>query len=100
MLLPRYAYPYPYAPPVQRHTNGLAIASLVLGITWIWWIGSLLAVIFGIVALRQIEESNETPTGRGMAIAGLVLGFVGLAIVGFIILVMIVGAASSSSSGY
>src|SRR5688572_6135852 len=32
-----YAYGYPYALP--RRTNGLAIASMVLGILWIYWIG-------------------------------------------------------------
>lgn len=58
--------------------NGLAIASMVLGIVWIYWIGSILAVIFGHVALRQIKQSNGSQSGRGMAIAGVVLGYVGL----------------------
>ena len=96
---PPHPYPYPYAPVVQPRTNGLAIASLVLGITWVWWIGSLLAVIFGVIALKQIEESNGTQTGKGMAIAGLVLGFVGFAVVGFIIIMMIIGSAASTT-GY
>jgi hypothetical protein len=30
--------------------NGLAIASMVLGILWLYWIGSILALIFGLVA--------------------------------------------------
>lgn len=59
--------------------SGLAIASLVLGIVWLWWIGSLLAIIFGGIAIRQIEDSNGWRTGKGMAIAGLVLGLVGAA---------------------
>ena len=67
--------------------NGLAIAAMVLGILWIYWIGSILAVIFGHISLQQIRESNGTQSGRGMAIAGLVLGYLGvvtliLAIVG------------------
>jgi len=60
-------------------TSGLAIASMVLGILWLWWIGSILAVVFGHISLKQIGESNGTQGGRGMAIAGLVLGYIGVA---------------------
>ena len=28
-------------------TSGLAVASLVLGIVWLWWLGSILALVFG-----------------------------------------------------
>ena len=46
--------------PNQRSsTNGLAIASLVVGIVWIYWIGSILAVIFGHIALRQIDDTGK-----------------------------------------
>lgn len=69
----------PYMPP-QPTVEGFAIASLVLAILWIWWIGSLLAVIFGHVALSQIKRSNGWKTGRGMAMAGVVLGWLGLAL--------------------
>jgi hypothetical protein len=72
---PEYGYGYA-AQPVSGGTNGFAIASMVLGILWIWWIGSILAVIFGHVALGQIARQNQS--GRGMAIAGLVLGYIGL----------------------
>lgn len=58
-------------------TNGLAIASLVVGLFWMWWIGSVLAVVLGHVALNQIRRSGQS--GRGLAIAGLVLGYIGLA---------------------
>ena len=58
---------------------GLAVASLVLGILWIGWIGSILAVIFGHVALSQIKRAKGWKTGRGMAIAGVVLGWIGMA---------------------
>jgi hypothetical protein len=61
----------------RASTNGLAIASLVVGLLWMWWIGSVLAVVFGHVALNQIARSGQS--GRGLAIAGLVLGYVGLA---------------------
>jgi hypothetical protein len=77
--------------PVARvGTNGLAIASLVLGVLWIWWLGSLLAVIFGHFARRQIRETGAG--GDGLAVAGLILGWIGLAVLG----VLVVGLLSAS----
>ena len=67
-----------YAPAAAPGTSGLAVASLVLGILWIWWIGSILAVVFGHVSLNQINQSHGRLGGRGLAIAGLVLGYIGL----------------------
>ena len=46
---------------------------MVLGIVWIYWIGSILAVIFGHRALKQIDQSQGREGGRGMALAGLIL---------------------------
>jgi hypothetical protein len=66
-------------PPVVRHTNGLAVASLIASLVWMWALGSLVAVICGHAALRQIKRSGGRQTGRGMAIAGLVIGYMGLA---------------------
>ena len=79
---------YPYAPP--QRTNGMAIASMVLGILWLYWIGSILALVFGYVAKKQISERGEA--GGGMATAGIVLGWVG---VGLFLIVLVVGVASS-----
>ncbi|MFP5332059.1 MAG: DUF4190 domain-containing protein [Acidimicrobiia bacterium] len=56
----------------------MAIASLVLGIVWLYWVGSILALIFGYNAKKQIEASNGEQSGRGLAIAGIVLGWVGV----------------------
>jgi hypothetical protein len=64
----------------QQSTNGLAIASLVLGILWLYWLGSILALIFGYVARKQIDRSNEEQKGRGLATAGIVLGWVGVGV--------------------
>jgi hypothetical protein len=75
-----------------RGTNGMAIASLVLGILWIYWFGSILALVFGYVSLRQIRQRQES--GRGMAIAGIVLGWVGVA-VGVLVTVLVVIVARS-----
>jgi hypothetical protein len=82
-------YGYPYAPPPR--TNGLAIASMVLGILWMYWIGSILALVFGYIARNQIRERNEA--GGGMATAGIVLGWIG---VGLFALVIVIGIAGNA----
>jgi hypothetical protein len=63
--------------PLRRSTNGLAIASLVLGILWMAGLGAVLALIFGLVALKQIKQSGQTQSGHGIALAGTILGGVG-----------------------
>jgi hypothetical protein len=57
--------------------NGWAIASLACGLLWMWWIGSVLAIVFGHMALRRIEASGGRQGGRGIAVAGLVFGYIG-----------------------
>ena len=79
---------YPYLPP--RRTNGMAVASMVLGILWIYWIGSILALVFGYTAKQQIRERGET--GDGMATAGIVLGWIGVGFLGLGLLFGIAGA--------
>jgi len=75
---PQYGAPPQAAAFSQVRTSGMAVASLVLGLLWVYWIGSLLAVVFGHVALSEIDRSQGRTIGRGMAVAGLVLGYVGL----------------------
>lgn len=81
--------------PQPQPTNGLAIASLVLGIVSILfvWIpvvgilGTLMAIIglvLGILALRQ-------PTGRGLAIGGLVCAGVSLLITALYVFSAVLG---------
>ena len=79
---------------VQRTTNGMAVASMVLGIVWIYWIGSVLALVFGYMARKQIDEMRGTQQGGGMATVGIVLGWIGVGIFGAIILVSIISAAT------
>lgn len=60
---------------VVSRTSGKAIASLVLSILWIYGLGSLLAIILGHMARTEIQNSNGKLTGDGMAVAGLVIGY-------------------------
>jgi hypothetical protein len=89
----------PYQDPygaVARTTNGLAIASMVVGILWIYWVGSILALIFGYIARNQIRERRQA--GGGMATAGIVLGWIG---VGTLVLVLgLFALGASSDSGF
>lgn len=74
--------------PEDGKTNGLAIASLVLGVLWLYWIGSILALILGYVARGQIRRSNGAQVGDGIAIAGIVLGWIGLAVLVLLIVLL------------
>ena len=84
--------PAPGATP--RSTNGLAIAAMVLGIVWVYWVGSILALIFGYIAKGQINESAGRQGGKGMAIAGIVLGWVGIGTLLLCIVSVMVGGTS------
>lgn len=82
--------PFPqggYLPQVQGQTgsNGMAVASLVLGITSIvfcWWglftaAQVVLAIVFGVKAMKRADAGAG---GKGLAQAGFVCGCVGGAI--------------------
>lgn len=76
------AAPYGYAP---TKTDGLAIASLVMGcLGWLSLPGlvmDVLAIVFGVMALNRIK-ANPWLGGRGMAITGIVLGSTFLVLIG------------------
>ena len=63
---PGYAGYYGY--PAPRPTNGLAIVSLVCAFVF-----APLGIVFGHLSLSQIRKTGEE--GRGLAIAGLVIGY-------------------------
>lgn len=64
-----------YGAPAPR-TNPLAIASLVAAVVSLCGIGSIAGIVLGVVALNQIKTSGES--GRGLAIAGIIVGAVTL----------------------
>jgi hypothetical protein len=76
--------------PVPSSTNGYAIAALACSIVLAAFagLGSILGVVFGIIGLRHCRQRNER--GRGLAIAGIVIGAIGilfwlLALVGLLV---------------
>jgi hypothetical protein len=99
--LPPQGYPppgYGYPPPPSASTNNMAIASLVSALLgWICGVGPILGVVFGIIALNQIKQNGQG--GRGLALAGIIIGALGIAfMVMYAILVMIGAAAEIGSS--
>ncbi|MED7925397.1 DUF4190 domain-containing protein [Nonomuraea sp. LP-02] len=104
-----YGYnPYGAPPPPPRPTNGMAVASLVLGIVGMISCGltSIVGVILGHIALARIKRSGEE--GQGMAVAGLVTSYIMVVINvllliwfgGMILSIIGLGAAASTSYGY
>lgn len=83
---PQYGQPYPQPPK----TNTMAILSLVFAFLF-----PLLGVIFGFVALSQLKDLTKNETGKGLATAGLIVGFVfiGIALLIVIVSLATVGAA-------
>lgn len=78
------ARPGPAVPPSSMRTSGMAIASLVLGICSVLGCSIFTAIpglILGGIALSKIGKSRGTLTGTGQAVAGLVLGGLGLLVV-------------------
>ena len=77
--------PPPPQPQLRPTPPPLAIASFLAGMVGVMIglacavpIPGIIAVILGIVALSQMR-SSPNPTGRGLAIAGIVMGAVNLA---------------------
>jgi hypothetical protein len=87
-----------YHAPQARATNGMAVASLVLGLVglitfWLFAIPPILALVFGLVGRSQIKTSGGRQEGDGMAIAGIVTGIVGMVI---FVIVLIVNVNTST----
>jgi len=100
---------YPQAPgygayqgyPQPQPTNGLALTSMITGI--VGWVlipilASIVAIVTGHMAMSQLRQ--KPAGGRGMAIAGLVLGYSAIALWGAIIIFIIAIAGIAASTGY
>ena len=87
-----------YAAP---RTDGLAIASLVVGILSLLCCGILLgpaAAIMGFIARNRIMQSGGAVGGGGMAMAGLILGIVGFVLWVIIVIVEFAAAGRFTST--
>jgi hypothetical protein len=100
------AYPRPQYRDVQvgqyqtpaATTDGLATAALICGIGQliVGFPAGIAAIILGHKARRRIRQTGQG--GSGMALAGLILGYVGTA--GFVLLILLFVAVVSAPSGH
>ena len=88
---PAQGYPPPgYGAPVPPPNNTLAVVSMVsgiVGLTFLPLLGSIVGVITGHIARSQIKNSEGREGGEGMATAGLVTGYIGIAFWGLMLVV-------------
>jgi hypothetical protein len=78
-------------PTVVRSTSPLAVVSLVFGIaTWtvLPVLGAIVAIVCGHLARGEIRRAPAAWEGEGMALAGLVLGYVQLALMVLVMLLV------------
>lgn len=85
--------------PTYRPTSTTAVVSLIsglLGWTLLPLLGSVVAIITGHIARSEIRRNPESLQGDGLAVAGLILGYAGIAIgvVIFVGLLMLGGLAA------
>ncbi len=88
-----YGYPPGYPAcgyPPMAGTNGLAVASLVCSLLWVFGLGGVLAIVFGFVARSQIKRSGDSQRGRGLALAGIIIGVAGVMATALLITVAVV----------
>lgn len=92
---PEAIYPPWNAPSPRRVRNTWAVVSFVLALTWIFYLGSALAVVFGFVALHDIKR-HTGQRGRAWAIAGIVIG--GLALAQLAVFIYVAAASRQSTA--
>ncbi|SEE16179.1 DUF4190 domain-containing protein [Ruania alba] len=85
-------------PPVGGQNNalggwslGLGIGGIVLTCMWVGWLAAIGAVITGFMARKAVAEGRAS--NGGMALAGIILGFVGIAATIVLIVLAVIGVA-------
>jgi type IV pilus assembly protein PilA len=74
----------------QPQNSGKALASLICGVVFFFWpLSAIAAVVLGHLALADIKRSAGRLAGRGMAIGGLVTGYMGISILPILIIAAI-----------
>ena len=77
----------PAPPSGHGETSGKAIVSLISGLFFFVFPLAILAIIFGHLGLSEIRKSAGRLKGEGVAIAGLVLGYAGIAAIPVILII-------------
>ncbi len=94
--------PYPPAAPMlpARPTSTTAVVSLVAGlVSWVLlpFLAAIVAIIAGHMARSEIRRSNGALDGDGMAVAGLILGYlqIGLAVLSIVAIILFFGGLAT-----
>lgn len=77
----------PGLPSGEAHTSGKAIASLICGIFFFVLPAAIVAIILGHLSYSEIGKSLGKIRGRSIALAGLILGYFGVAFIPFILII-------------
>ncbi len=100
-----HSQPHPHSqvapPPQPQPSNGLGIASLILGILSV----TLFGVLTGVPAIITGAMGLKNPASKGMSIAGIIMGaisivFTILAVLFFIFIVAVSAGMDSGSDSY
>jgi hypothetical protein len=80
----------PQEPP---SVSGLAIVSMVMGIASFFTAGltAIPAVIMGHIALREIKKEPARFSGHGIALTGVITGYLGIAFAILLIIAVLIG---------
>jgi hypothetical protein len=95
---PLPAMPLPPRPIARQQTNSMAIGSFVCGLLEFCSFGltAIPAVVLGHSARKQIRRSGQP--GDGLAVAGLVLGWLGIVFMAILVVAAVAAVASSHAA--
>jgi hypothetical protein len=95
---PGFGYPA-YAPAPSQNANAIiALVLGILGLTSCYILTGIPALVLGYKARREIDDSGGRQAGRGLATAGIVLGWVSVGLTAiavlFFVAIFAIGAAT------
>ncbi|MCD6067668.1 MAG: hypothetical protein K0S33_2494 [Bacteroidetes bacterium] len=95
----QYVPPAPASLPNATTALVLGIISTYFSMLWCYWVGSIVAIVCGIIAIRNAKKAKELhdsnpslykPKSPGVANAGRILGIVGVCLGSVELLVLII----------
>ena len=76
---PPQGQPYPSGAGSSSGTNGLAVGAFVSSLLGLLCgVGLIVGLVLGYIAKSQIDRSGGVQGGRGLAVAAIVIGWIGV----------------------
>lgn len=116
---PQYQQPYQPQPPYQQPSgyppyqvtppnDGLGVAAMIIGIIslvgmcgyGLGLLGAPAALIMGRISMKRIDRSEGRIGGRGMALAGFILGIIGTVLLVIAIIAVVVLIVVAANGGF